>query len=92
MGKSFLVADEDRVTVGEMIAALRRGLGRRPGLVPVPERVLGAALNAARRQDAWHRLSGNLMVDTAALKSTGWRPAIATPEGLEQFGKESAAP
>ena len=42
----LIVADEKPLTIGAMIAAMRRGLGRRPGLFPVPGPLLGAALQA----------------------------------------------
>lgn len=82
LGKSFLVADAGPVTLPQIIAALRRGLNRRPGLLPVPPELLGRMMQATGRQDAWLRLSGDLVVDTSALQSTGWRPSVATEDAL----------
>ena len=47
--RPLIVADPQPLTVSEMITAMRRGLGRRPGLVRVPTRLLEAALRAAGR-------------------------------------------
>src|SRR5271165_5018048 len=38
--RPFVIADREALTVGEMVAAMRRGLGRGPGLFPVPTAVL----------------------------------------------------
>ena len=79
---TYLVADPEPVTVPEMIKALRHGLGRPPGLVRVP---LGPARRLAQamgRADAWDRLAGDLVVDTSALRATGWQPTQDSLEGL----------
>jgi len=65
-----------------MLAALRRGLGRGPGLVPVPPAWLAAFCRLAGRQEAYQRLAGALVADPAALQAIGWTPAMTTPEGL----------
>jgi UDP-glucose 4-epimerase len=78
----FLVADPQPATVAEMIAALRRGLGRGPRLFTLPSPALAAAAHLARRGEAWQRLVGNLVADTAALQATGWRPGEVTAEAL----------
>jgi nucleoside-diphosphate-sugar epimerase len=87
--RAFLVADTDPVTVPDMIAAMRRGLGRRPGLVPFPQSLLEFALTAAGRDDLRARLAGSLVVDCSALKALGWTPRVATHEGLSALMRES---
>jgi hypothetical protein len=46
--------------VPEMIAAMRRGLGRSPGLIPVPAAALRAYLSLARKPELSERLTGSL--------------------------------
>jgi hypothetical protein len=70
------------VTPGEMVKALRAGLGRRSGLVPVPAWPIGAALRATGRGDLWDRLGGELRVSPAKLMQAGWKPRVGTAEGL----------
>jgi nucleoside-diphosphate-sugar epimerase len=89
--RPLIVADEQALTVAEMVAALRAGLGRRPGLVPVPAGVLGWAARAAGREEAFERLAGALVASPAALLSLGWRPPVATPEGLRGLARSSAS-
>ena len=76
--RPLLVADPEPVTAPEMIAALREGLGRRPGLLPVPPRLLALAFDALGRADAFARLNGALVASPAALTRLGWRPPVAT--------------
>lgn len=82
LARPFIVADAQALTVGEMITALRRGLGRRPGLVPVPQRLLELALRAAGREEIYERLAGSLVADPSALIGLGWSPRVTTAEGL----------
>jgi UDP-glucose 4-epimerase len=88
--RPLIVADPEPLTVADMIAALRRGLGRRPHLVPVPARLLQAALRAAGRDDIFERLARPLVADPAALARLGWAPVAATPAALERLTREGA--
>jgi nucleoside-diphosphate-sugar epimerase len=85
--RPLLVADPDPVTIPEMIAALRRGLGRRPGLVPVPPRLLEATLRLTGRTEVYQRLAGSLVADPAALMQLGWSPPISTLDGLAALAR-----
>lgn len=83
--RPLLVADEGAWTLPEMIAALRRGLGRPPGLLPLPTPLLPAVARAAGRGDVVERLAGELVVDPRALRGIGWRPVVATPDALARL-------
>jgi len=65
-----------------MITILRRALGRSPGLVPVPPRLLELGLRATGREEIYQRLAGSLVADSSALKGLGWTPRVTTAEGL----------
>jgi UDP-glucose 4-epimerase len=83
--RPLIAADPQALTVGEMITAMRRGLGRGAGLVPVPAWMLRATLQAAGRPDAYERLAAPLVADPAALLRLGWVPPVATAAGLERL-------
>jgi UDP-glucose 4-epimerase len=85
--RPLIVADPGTMTLPEMIAAMRQGLGRGPGLIPVPKSVLGAALRAAGRGEIFERLAGSLAADPAALQRLGWTPPLATREGLARLAR-----
>jgi hypothetical protein len=65
-----------------MVTILRRALGRRPGLVPVPPHLLEFALRVTGRADLYPRLAGSLVADPSALMGIGWTPRVTTTEGL----------
>lgn len=83
--RPLITADPQPLTVGEMVAAMRRGLDRRPGLIPVPPRMLAALLRATGRADAYERIAEPLVADPSALLGLGWVPPVATAAGLEQL-------
>src|SRR5262249_5548558 len=63
-------------------------LGRRPGLIPVPARVLQLALRAAGRAE-WHeRLARALGADASALAALGWVPRIGTRASLAALARD----
>jgi UDP-glucose 4-epimerase len=89
--RPLIVADPAPVTLPEMIAALRAGLGRRPGLLPIPAVLLRGALNFIGRAEIYERLAGSLVVNPSALQRLGWTPRVTTREGLAALMHETAA-
>jgi nucleoside-diphosphate-sugar epimerase len=87
--RPFIVADPEPLTLGEMIAAMRHGIGRRPGLFPVPRPLLQAALLALGQMDAYQLLSSSLVADSSALKTVGWAPVISARAGLVALMRET---
>jgi UDP-glucose 4-epimerase len=85
--RPLIVAEPEPLTVGEMVAALRRGLGRRPNLFPLPASVLAAAFRASGRQEAYERLAGSLVAHSSALAALGWAPAATAAAGLERLAR-----
>lgn len=88
--RPFLVADPEPLTVGEIVAALRHGLGRRPGLFYVPQPMLKAALRAAGQTAGSEPLFGSLVADSSALKrQLDWNAPVATQHGLAALAQQS---
>jgi UDP-glucose 4-epimerase len=81
-GETFIVADPEPLSLAEIVTALRAGLGRRPGLLPIPAAPVAIAFKAAGRTEVWDRLGGELCVNPAKLLQAGWRPSVRSPEGL----------
>ncbi|WP_128294093.1 NAD-dependent epimerase/dehydratase family protein [Afifella aestuarii] len=86
---AYLVADDTPLTLPEMLRAMRFGLGRPPRLWRVPEFLFGAGARLAGRTEILERLAGNLVVDCRALKRLGWRPRVASVEGLASLARSS---
>ncbi len=80
--RALIVADAEALSVAQMLTALRAGLGRRPGLFPVPEALLKLALARAGKAEWIARLCEPLVASSAALQGLGWSPAVSTAAGL----------
>jgi len=80
--EKFLVADPTPVSLSEMIASLRHGMGRSSNLISIPPSVLSALFRACCMSEAWEKLAGNLELSIAKLSSVGYSPLVATQEGL----------
>ena len=85
--RPLIVADPAALTIPEMIAAVRRGLGRGAGLVPVPPVLLETALRAVGRAEVYQRLAGSLVADPTALGRLGWTPPVATADALAALAR-----
>jgi UDP-glucose 4-epimerase len=83
----LITADPGALSIPEMIAAVRRGLGRSPGLVPVPASLLKVALNAAGRTETYQRLAGSLVAEPTALLKLGWNPPVTTVQALAALAR-----
>ena len=85
--RPLIVADPGPLTVADMIAAMREGLGRRPGVFPVPAALMEAAFRAMGRSEAFARLAGSLVASPSALRQLGWVPAAETRAGLAALAR-----
>ena len=90
--RPLIVADPEPLTIPDMIAAIRRGLGRRPGLIPLPRPLLEAALRATGRAEIYQRLAGSLVADPAALMALNWMPPVETRDALAMLAREQTLP
>jgi UDP-glucose 4-epimerase len=78
----FVVADEEPISLAGMIATLRAAFGRPAGLLGVPPALARSVLLAVGRRAMWDRIGGRLVVDPGKLVRAGWRPRVATADGL----------
>jgi UDP-glucose 4-epimerase len=81
-GETYLVADPRPVLHAEIVTALRAGLGRKPGLFPLPPRLIETAARAVGGPALWDRIGGNLVADPAKLMAAGWSPSADTRAAL----------
>jgi UDP-glucose 4-epimerase len=80
--RPLIVADPGALAVPDMVAAMRQGLGRSPGVVPMPPSWIEKACRISGRTEVYERLAGSLVAEPAALLRLGWTPPVDTPTGL----------
>jgi len=85
--RPFIVTDPEPLSIAEMVTALRRGLGRRAGLVPVPPKLLALGLAVLGRGEIYQRLAGSLVADPSALMKLGWTHQLMTRDALAALAR-----
>jgi len=81
----YHVADDEAVSVAELLARLRRMCGRRPHLWPVPRPLLKAGAAATGLGGTYQRLFEPLEVETARLRrELGWAPRQTLDDALQE--------
>lgn len=80
--ETFLAADAEPISVADLVTAMREGLGRSPHLVKVPLGAVKRLMKSFGREAEWERISGDFVIDASKLMGIGWRPAIATHDGI----------
>ncbi|MFG3591808.1 NAD-dependent epimerase/dehydratase family protein [Bradyrhizobium sp. RDI18] len=74
-GQTFIVSDPTPVTIAELIARHRAGLGRSPGLIRVPESWIKASLSITGKRAIWERIGRPLVAPPTKLLAIGWQPS-----------------
>lgn len=89
--QSYALSDPEPISVSDMLAAMRSGLGRGPGLLPVPEAWLRRLAQLAGREETFLKLAGSLVIRPKRLLRAGWRPQVETKAGLMRLAASSRA-
>ena len=89
--QSYTVADREPISVAEMLAAMRAGLGRGAGLLPVPEAWLRLVARLAGREETFFKLAGSLVARPERLLRAGWRPPAETQAALARLAASARA-
>jgi nucleoside-diphosphate-sugar epimerase len=74
-GETFIVSNPTPLTVADVIARYRTGMGRPPWLMPIPERWLELSLRAIGRSTVWQRIGCPLVARPRKLLALGWKPS-----------------
>ncbi len=89
--ETFLVADREAVSIGELLAEARQ-IGGRPARVVAPPPALMRRIAAlGGRGDTYRRLFAPFEADTAKLRGTGWTPPETLREGLQSLIEAGAS-
>lgn len=84
---AYVLADAAPVSTADIVTALRAGMGRAPGLLPIPPSLLRGALAAMGRGAMAGQLLDDLMVDPSAFqRDFPWRPEAESLTALRELG------
>jgi UDP-glucose 4-epimerase len=81
--RPFIAADAQALTIAEMIAAMRDGLGSRRKVFPMSPALLEFLLRSIGQAESYRRMSGSLVADPSALIALGWAPPLTTSDALK---------
>jgi len=88
-GQAFLAADDNPLSIAEIVTVMRTALGRPAGIVNVPPGAIRRMLRMIGKEEEWERLTGSFVVDTSKLKAIGWSPSVETADGLTEMMRAS---
>jgi nucleoside-diphosphate-sugar epimerase len=91
MNETFLVADEEPISVADLVGAMREGLGRPPLLIGVPQGAVRRMMRTFGKEAEWERISGKFVIDPSKLMGIGWRPSISTHDGIVAMMRAEAS-
>lgn len=89
--ETFLVADEEPISVADLVGAMREGLGRPPLLIGVPQGAVRRMMRTFGKEAEWERISGSFVIDPSKLMGIGWRPSISTHDGIVAMMRAEAS-
>lgn len=86
--ETFLISDDEDVSTSQLILSIKKGLNKKPLLLPVPQKILTALLRALGKKALVARLCGDLQVDISkAKKLLNWQPLYDFQEGINRTVK-----
>lgn len=74
LGQTYILADREPRTVGELVADARAAMGRPAQIFSVPEIVFDRGLAAIGAAGIWEKIGRPLVADPKKLMALGWSP------------------
>lgn len=82
--QTFLISDDQDVSLTELITTIRKALNRPAWLVPVPNPWLRTLFKLLGKDNLSDQLLANLQVDVSKAKQLlGWKPILRLDEGIK---------
>jgi nucleoside-diphosphate-sugar epimerase len=83
-GRTYLVADEERLSTPQLIDHIAHALGRPARFFALPPALLRLAGTLAGKKEETDRLLGTLVADTSKIRQElSWRPRYSLSDGLK---------
>ncbi|MGH6760505.1 MAG: NAD-dependent epimerase/dehydratase family protein [Phyllobacterium sp.] len=81
-GQTYLVADRTPISVADVLAAIRKGMGRDAALFSFPLPLMQIAATTTGQKQRWQAVTGELTADPSPLIETGWTPVSNTARNI----------
>jgi nucleoside-diphosphate-sugar epimerase len=82
-GQTFLVSDDNDISVAQLLDMLASAMGKRSLLLPIPTGLMSGAAALFGKSAVTDRLLGSLQVDINHTKSTlNWKPVMSMQDAL----------
>lgn len=89
--ETFVVAEENAISTGDMVRALRAGMRRSAGLLPIPQCFMATLLKILGKRGIYIQLFCDLEIDGSKVRNKlGWAPESGSIEQLEDIGRRYA--
>ncbi len=86
--KTYLVCDDEHISIAELISRIARALGISARLWPFPAELLRFAATLAGKSAEADRLLNSLLVDSSKIRGElGWRPSSSLDQGLAETAR-----
>jgi nucleoside-diphosphate-sugar epimerase len=83
--QTFLISDDDDVSITRLIQEIKEASGKRSLLIPVPQSWLKFVLQLIGKSSLSDRLLGNLQVDMTKAKTLlDWKPPFTVEQGINK--------
>lgn len=84
-GQTFMVSDDNDVSISELLRLLASAMGKHSLLLPVPAGIIAGTAALLGKSAVANRLLGSLQVDISHTKLTlGWHPVVTMQESLNK--------
>lgn len=89
---AYAVADDESLSLADILACLREGMGKPARLVPVPAALIATPLKLAGRGAMAQSLLGSLEIDASRFRTAfDWSPPENARDAIRRSGREFAA-
>lgn len=91
LNQTFVIADNERITLAEIFTQLGLGMRKKQWLLPVPRGLLAMLASMAGKGQMLGKVDSDLVVSTdKARTELGWKPPLTTVQGLIRAGEQYA--
>lgn len=87
--QTFLVADQERISTGELVQYLKQGMGKRAHFIYLPQPLMKLGAACIGKSKLYEQLFESLEVDTSKAQNLlGWKASISTQQAMLKAGQD----